>query len=370
MFGAARYGIEHEVALLRGDGSLADFTSLRYAEIAAIIAELPEDPADRRDLRIGDAGIRRKRWYAEGFERFDPAGNLVRFDPKGIEIRTVVHESVSSAIGALTRDVDLLTAVAAGHGLHPVVIGFNPLRSSYPMDPPPNAYELGLQRESPEERTAYLHMVTYGPDLNLSFPDSPTDPATLADAGAKLTFHSPYLVPFSFSSPFRDGRAWGGLSARTHGRTGARPAAMVYLDPADPLQVSDPSLTRHAGLPVEVGRIEFKAFDACPDPQLLAELMSLLTGVLRDTTLPGRRVTPDAAAHRRSARDGLSDPEIMAGARAVLDAATAALAGEPEHRDRLDRLRARLERRECPAHEMLRRHRRGEPVAGLPGRTS
>lgn len=367
MRGAARYGIEHEVAMVRDDGTLADFTSLRYEEVDAIVAELPEDPSDQRDLRVGDAGIRRKRWYAEGFERFDEDGGLVRFDPKGIEIRTVVHDSVDAVIASLRRDVALLTDVAARHGLHPVAIGFNPLRSHYRLDPPPNAFELAAMQESPEERTAHLHMVTYGPDLNLSFPESPTDPDTLVDAGAKLTFYSPYLVPFSFSSPFRDGAAWGGLSARTAMRTGPRPACLVYLDPADPLRDSDPSLTRHAGIPVEVGRIEFKAFDAVPDPVLHGELLSLLTGLLRDTSLPGRRITPDPAAHAHAAAAGLDDPQIRAGADAVLDAAAAALADDPGHAGRLASLRARLERRECPARELLARHRRGDPVAGLPG---
>ncbi|RZT87027.1 glutamate-cysteine ligase [Pseudonocardia sediminis] len=369
MRGAARYGIEHEVALLRDDGTLADFTSLRYSEVAAIVDELPEDPADRRDLRIGDAGIRRKRWYAEGFERFDDDGRLVRFDPKGIEIRTRIHDDVDAVTGALERDLSSLTGVAARHGLHPLAIGFNPLRSAYRLEPPANAFELAAQAGSPEERTAHLHMVTYGPDLNLSFPDSPSDPATMADAGAKLTHLSPYLVPLSFSSPFRDGGAWGGLSARTAVRTGPRPAVLVYLDPSDPLQVSDPSLTRHAGIPAEVGRIEFKAFDACPDPALYAELLSLLTGLLRDTTLPGRRTTPDAALHRRAAVDGLHDAGIRAGACAALDAAADALRGEPEHLDRLRSLRGRIERRECPAQDLLARRRRGGPVAGLPART-
>lgn len=370
MHGPARYGIEHESALLRDDGTLADFTSLRYPEVRAIVAELPENPDDHQDLRIGDAGIRRKRWYAEGFERFDEEGRLVRFDPKGIEIRTRIHDDVDAVAAALERDLAALTEVAGRHGLHPVAIGFNPLRSRYRLDPPPTAFELAAQADSPEERTAHLHMVTYGPDLNLSFPDSPSDPATLVDAGAKLTHLSPYLVPLSFSSPFRDGGEWGGLSARTAVRTGPRPAVLVYLDPSDPLEVSDPSLTRHAGIPAEIGRIEFKAFDACPDPVLLAELLSLLTGLLRDTTLPGRRRTPDAALHRRAARAGLDDPAIRAGTEAALAAATAALAGEPEHTERLARLRSRLDRRECPARDLLARYRRGEPVAGLPARAA
>lgn len=378
MRGRARYGVEHELALLRDDGSLADFSSLTHAEVAAVVDELPEDPCDHGDLRVGDAGIRRKRWYAEGYERLDEQGELIRFDPKGIEIRTRVHDSPGAVCDALAHDATLLGAVAARHGLHPVTVGHNPLRSAYRLDPPANEFEQALMRDSPEERTAHLHMVTYGPDLNLSFPDVGADPAALVDAGAKLTYYSPYLVPWSFSSPFRDGRAWGGPSARTSRRTGARPAVLVYLDPDAPLLHTDPTLTRHAGIPVEAGRIEFKAFDAVPvvpgeDPAgvgvgLVGALLSLLTGLLRDTTLPGRRRTPDAAAHRDAARRGWDDPRVRAGSAAVLDAARAALRDDPEHHAPLALLADRLDRRDTPAARMLARHESGEPVAGLPGR--
>ncbi|GAA4992257.1 glutamate-cysteine ligase family protein [Pseudonocardia tropica] len=377
MRGEARYGLEHELALLRDDGTVADHRSLTHAQVAAVVDELPELPGDQSDLRIGDAGIRRKRWYAEGYERLDDDGELVRFDPKGIEIRTRVHDSVEAVVDALAADAVTLAAVAARHGLRPVAFAHHPRLSAYRLDPPPNAHERALMAASPEERTSHLHMVTWGPDLNLSFPESGTDPGVLADAAAKLTFYSPYLVPWSFSSPFRDGRVWGGLSARTARRTGARPAALAYLPPEAPLLVTDPSLVRHAGIPGEVGRIEFKAFDAVPvvageEPadgvgtDLPAALLSLLTGLLRDDTLPGRRRTPDAAAHRRSALRGWADPAVRAGSQAVLDAATAALAGDDAHGTRLASLARRLARRETPADRMLARHRSGGGIPGVP----
>lgn len=376
MRGAARYGIEHELALLRPDGTLADFTSLTHAEVARIVEELPDLPGGQEDLRIGDAGIRLKRWYAEGYERIDEDGELLRFEPKGIEIRTVVHDSVSAAEAAVAADARTLAGVAGRHGLRPVAFGHHPVRSVYRLDPPPNARERALMADSPEERTAHLHMVTWGPDLNLSFPEAGSDPAVLADAAAKLTYYSPYLVPWSFSSPFRDGRPWGGLSARTSRRTGARPAALAYLAPDAVLPPSDPSLVRHAGIPGEIGRIEFKAFDAVaaiPEeepadgggPGLLGALLGLLTGLLLDRTLPGRRRTPDVTAHRHVALRGWSDPAIRAGSQAVLDAAEAALRDRPGHEAGWALLRERLVRRETPADRMLARYRSGGGIAGL-----
>jgi hypothetical protein len=357
-----RYGIEHECAFLRADGAFADATNTTFAELQTIVDALPEDGRDHDELRIGDQGIKRKRWYVEGFERFDERGRLTRCDPKGIEIRTRIHDGVDAAVAALRADQDLLDAVAAAVDLRTVVIGFNPLRSRYLIHPPLNDWEREHRLGSPEERTAHLHMTTYGPDLNLSWDDP--DPAELVDAARKLTYYSPYLVPLSFSSPFRDGAPWGGLSARTHVRTGARPAVLVFL-PTEVEQVAaDPSLTQPARLSAEVGRVEFKAFDPCPDPTLYGELLTLLTGLVLDRTLTGRRTTPDADLHRRSARRGLTDPTIRAGTRAVMDAACAAL-GHPDDIARLAALRDRVDRHECPATRMLDRYRAGETVAGL-----
>ena len=88
--------------------------TISFEELQAVVDALPEDPADYPDLRIGDQGIKRKRWYVEGYERFDEHGGLVRCDPKGIEIRTRIHPSVDGRrpprCGA---DLALLDAEAA-----------------------------------------------------------------------------------------------------------------------------------------------------------------------------------------------------------------------------------------------------------------
>jgi glutamate-cysteine ligase len=360
---AFRYGIEHELALVHGDGRFADHTNTTFEELQAVVDALPEDPADYPDLRVGDQGIKRKRWYVEGYERFDTEGKLVRCDPKGLEVRTRIHPSIEAAVAALRTDLQRLDAALVHTGLRASTIAFNPVRSEYRIEPPLNAWERAHRQDSPEERTAHLHMSTYGPDLNLSCAD--LDEAAVVDAGRKLTHYSPWLVPLSFSSPFRDGGPWGGLSARTAVRTGVRPAALVFLAGAEGQLDADPSLTQVARLPAEVGRIEFKAFDACPDPDLYAELLSLLTGLVLDETLPGRRTTPDAGLHRHVARVGLADDDVHAGTGELLDAAERALIDRPADLARLARLRERWRRRESPAAAMLAAYRAGEPVAGL-----
>jgi hypothetical protein len=358
-----RYGIEHECALLRADGSFADFTNTTFDELQDIVDALPEDPDDLVDLRVGDAGIKRKRWYVEGYERFDEHGTLLRCVPKGLEIRTRIHPSIEAAVAALRADQRRLDVAAAARGLGVTAVGFNPVHSEYVVEPAFNAWERLHRRVTPEERTAHLHMVTYGPDLNLSWAGS--TPHDVVDAARKLTALSPYLVPLSFSSPFRDGRPWGGLSARTALRTGARPAALAFLADGVPQVPSEPSLTQRARLPPEVGRLEFKAFDSCPDPALYSELFSLLTGLVLDTTLTQRRTTPDAPLHRHAARIGYGDPALRAVAEQALDAAAAAVAGRPADAARLTSLRGRFDRDESPARTMLARYEAGDAVAGL-----
>jgi hypothetical protein len=114
-----KFGIEHEVAFLRANGQFADFANTAFAELAAIVAQLPEYEQDYPQLRIGDAGIKRKRWYVEGFERFSLAGEVIDCPPKGIEIRTTVHESIEGAIAQLQESFQQLCQQALTAGFSP-----------------------------------------------------------------------------------------------------------------------------------------------------------------------------------------------------------------------------------------------------------
>ena len=49
---------------------------------------------------------------------------------------------------------------------------------------------------------------------------------------------------------------------------------LAFLAEGVPQVPSDPSLTQPARLPPEVGRLEFKAFDSCPEPALYGELLA------------------------------------------------------------------------------------------------
>jgi gamma-glutamyl:cysteine ligase YbdK (ATP-grasp superfamily) len=349
------FGIEHEVAFLNQAGKFADFENTKFADFSQIVEMLPIYPDDYAQLRVGDAGIKKKRWYIEGFERFADSDKVIDCLPKGIEIRTTIHSDIQGAINELSESFCLLRDVAADYGFSPVLTSFNPYKPIFEPEPPLNDYEIRRRQASPEKQTANIPMLTYGPDLNISLAGLSYE--GVIDIGRKLTYYSPYIIPFSYSSPFYQGSLWPGLSVRTFIRTGKRPAAMVFVEKPEQLIKSVPSLTKIARLPAEVGRIEFKAFDSCDDFSLYAALLALLKGLVLDESLLGRSLIPDAALHQLSAKQGFDNEEIWLTANQVLEAAEIALKDDPD-RDLLTPLKSMLNKRETKAQKMIQEYKK------------
>ncbi|NJR16589.1 MAG: glutamate--cysteine ligase [Calothrix sp. CSU_2_0] len=345
------FGIEHEVAFFDLAGNLVDFSRAKFADFNQIIDALPEYVNDDLHLHIGDAGIRKKRWYIEGFERYGMDEEFVECVPKGIEIRTTIHTKIKNTILELNESFCLLRDVAAKFGLIPVLISYNPALTSYEPQPPFNEYELRELQAYPDEQTVNIYMVSYGPDLNISLVDMPVD--KVIDIGKKLNYYSPYIVPFSYSSPFYQGNLWEGLSVRTFIRTGKRAATRVFVEKPEQLIPSIPALTKIARLPAEIGRIEFKAFDSCDDFSVYAGLLALLKGLVLDETLSGKLLVPDAALHQVSAQEGFDNEHIYRIAIQVLQAAEIALENDSDI-NLLAPLKNMLEKRETPAHKLIR----------------
>ncbi|NEQ46825.1 MAG: glutamate--cysteine ligase [Leptolyngbya sp. SIOISBB] len=361
--GQCHFGIEHEVAFWNlQTHQFADFTNTTFDQFDRLIAQLPEYATDYPQLRIGDMNIKRKRWYIEGYERFSEAGELLDCAPKGIEIRTTIQPTIASTIQELRESFSQLCEVAAPANLLPVLISFNPIQTDFLPQPPLNHYESARREASPEKRTAHIPMLTYGPDLNFSM--AGLSPEALIRVGKKLTYYSPAIVPFSFSSPFYGRQLWSGLSVRTHLRTGRRPAAMVFLERPEDLLESTPSLTKIARLPAEIGRIEFKACDSCGDFALYGSLLALIKGLVLDQTLPGLALVPDALAHQRSALYGFQDEQLREQATLLLRVAAQALT-DPAERSLLQPLWQMVQTGMTPAQALRDRWQPGTDLAKL-----
>ena len=112
-----RFGIEHEVALLNSRNEFVDWTNTTFEQLENIVAGLPLYPADYPQLRIGDAGIKHKRWYVEGYERFDSKGKVIDCPPKGIEIRTTIHDSIGGAFALSHRTLGGVSMLVSGNAI-------------------------------------------------------------------------------------------------------------------------------------------------------------------------------------------------------------------------------------------------------------
>lgn len=345
-----RYGIEFEYLLIDASGRIRDFTTLDFHGLSQALAAKPglDDPS----LATGDQGIRSGYWYLEGDERAKPDGSLAGLAVKGVEIRTPPRDTVTAALDLLLEIERQLSATLAAHGLELGIAALNPLHERYDFDPPLNAYERRTRAEDRDFAGNDIATLTFGPDLNLSF--AGWDWQRNLDTARKLNFYAPFIVPFTFDSPWFAGEAWSGWSRRTWMRCGCRPALRLYAEPDNHAALQASPLMRPARLAGEVGRIEFKAFDAAPGPELLAACCQLLTGLCLDDSLPGRSEEADVDLYRLAALHAFDEPQIAHGALRVLQASQAALhaASLDEAVAQLAPLWRQLDARTTPAHAL------------------
>ncbi|MEI7059056.1 glutamate-cysteine ligase family protein [Nocardioides sp. CCNWLW239] len=342
-------GFEFEYALVDRDGTFHDFTDLDFAALQSALAD-GSGTSDENLVR-GDLGIKSGYWYLEGDERFSTDGTFTTMLVKGVEIRTPVCTGTAEAADRLIDLQGDLTARLDPLGLRLGIVGFNPVREAYVLDPPLNAWEQQMRAEHREYDHAEVSNLSYGPDINLSFPE--LSASEVVEVTRRLTYYSPFMVPFSFSSPFHAGGPWRGPSKRTYERTWRRVAARCFVD----APLGDPTMVHKPRIPREEGRIEFKAFDAFLSRDLLLAGAALTLGVCLTDELPGIADAPSRDLHQRAATAALADPEIASGAREVLTAARRALAGMPEagHLDCLDQF---LSEGRTPADNLLDAHSR------------
>ena len=226
-----RYGIEHECALLRPDGAFADFTNTHVRRAAGHRRRAcPRTRPTWRTCASATSASSASAGTSRATSASTSKARCCAATPRGW--RSAPGSTRPSRRPwppcAPTSSASTAEAAAARAGRHrdrvqPGALG---VRRASPRSTRGSG-RTGWTRPRSARRTCTWSPT--GPTSTCPGRPGSARPDELVDAARKLTALSPYLVPLSFSSPFRDGGPWGGLSARTALRTGPRPAVLAFL---------------------------------------------------------------------------------------------------------------------------------------------
>ena len=313
-----KIGIEQEFVFADKTGRYLDGDNASYAVFSEIVDQFPAFEGDDAFLECKSLEKFPKRCYVEGFELHDTEGKTVETIPKGLEIRTLPHGNVEELVAEFRNTFVEVMRLTRQAGLVPVLTSRHPFKQTLALDSRIGAAEHQVRTES-RLTLAKRSMLSHGLHVNLSV--SNYSPEKMQSIVEKLNYYTPSLVPWSYSSPFYQGKEFAGLCSRNYFRAGTR--SMADLDERQGLQV-----------------LEFRAFDACGDARLLSALLQMYCGFILEDTLPGRSATQDSERLMRSSVAGFGDAEFREEGRAILRASRAALG---DRGDSLELLEVMLE---------------------------
>ena len=214
-----RIGIEQEFVFQDREGNYLDFENSEYSLFKGIVDTFPYFENDDAVFECKSLERVPKRCYVEGLERHDLDGNLVETVPKGLEIRTLPHFEIDTVVDEFSDSFVQTMRAAAQFGLSPLLTSNNPFKTSFAFSKPLNPTEIKMRTEK-ELAIVFGAMITHGLHVNVSMGDWSHE--QMNDLVQKVNYYIPFIIPFSFSSPFYDGKAFAGLSCRNYFRAEKR----------------------------------------------------------------------------------------------------------------------------------------------------
>ena len=206
-------------------------------------------------------------WIVEGYGVPDADFKVIDALPKGVEIRTPVCASIQETLAVYETLYERLKTGLASLNMVPLAISHHPTESKF----------TGAQNKRRHDfwQWAMEVMTTYGPDINVSFPQDITKKifSNVEDLHAKVDYYAPAMAAISLNSPFLNGKPWEvkgarGLSHRTFRRSTIAPAIELHED--------------------ENFRIEFKVFEMTSNVRDFEAYFLLTTALFLDEELKGR----------------------------------------------------------------------------------
>ncbi|MBX2989318.1 MAG: hypothetical protein KF802_15625 [Bdellovibrionaceae bacterium] len=269
-----RFGLEAEYLVMRrSDSKPLWHHDLKFRPLNEVLESIPLDGIATLDgLELEPPHTKPMPYVVEGYHVPHQDSSAADMQPKGLEIRTPVCDSVRETLDTLKllhgrlnealKPVDA-TLVALSH--HPTEFEFHGPQNKRRHDFWLWAMEV---------------MTTFGPDINVSVPPEMRSRIDPKDLEAKIDHYGPALSALSVASPFLKGQLWNYRGGFGHSYRMFKRSTVA------------PTIEFH---PHEDGRLEFKVFDMTDslgefEAQILCFLNLLLNPKLTGRARPQSRI--------------------------------------------------------------------------------
>jgi hypothetical protein len=278
-------------------------------------------------------------FIVEGYGITDEDFKPIDAYPKGIEIRTPVCYSIDELFVVFEDCFKRLKTALAPYHYAPIAISHHPIESKFSGPQNKRRHDFWLW--------AMEVMTTYGPDINVSFPNEITSKlfSDIDDLNAKVNYYAPALASISLASPFYQGKLWHpkgeiGLSYRTYKRSIVAPAIELHAD--------------------EKFRIEFKVFEMSNKSIDFKNYFLLVLALFLDDSLKGRATNQERIYDLGSvAQFGILAPGMKERFVELYLSAPKVLKRYGFDPSSLENLMQRIERNESPARDMIEKFQKG-----------
>lgn len=330
-----RFGLEAEFMLAHKN----DFMPLWYKDVTfKTIDDLftgisLEDIPSLEGLSAEPPHQKLMPFIVEGYGIPDSEMKIIDAYPKGIEIRTPICQTINQTLEVYKELYSRVSAALGTKNMVPVAISHHPIESKFSGPQNKRRHDFWMWAQEV--------MTTYGPDINVSFPQEITQKlfSDLDSLNLKVNFYAPPMAALSLASPFYQGQPWmmkgvRGKSYRTFKRSVIAPAMELHAD--------------------ENYRIEFKVFEMSRDLADFEAYFHLVLGLFLSDKLSGKCSSQERIYDSGTvARLGLNAPGVDQALSELFEQCEKTLPTYGFSTQSLKRLHKRFEKRQHIADEML-----------------
>lgn len=272
-------------------------------------------------------------FVVEGYGIPDKDFNVIDAWPKGIEIRTPVCNSLEELFTVFETLYSRVKTSMNDIGFTPIALSHHPIETKFSGPQNKRRHDFWMW--------AMEVMTTYGPDINVSFPQEISSRlfANIEDLNLKVNYYAPALAATSVASPFCAGKPWivknqSGKSYRTYRRSVIAPAIELHQN--------------------ENNRIEFKVFEMTNKSQNFYNNFLLVLTLFLDERLKGRSTNQERIYDSGNvARFGLEAEDVQNRLQEILEAAPKVLTSHGFKADSLKAVMDQLKTKITPADHLL-----------------